>query len=125
MAAVYSALTIPTVSSRPSLSCLPVVRRWPDFFLTKGCLYILTPDRGLPDVHHRSHVKFLPTGSQGPVVPQWAVVSLGSMDIGLRAISCSPSNLTENGVHTSVLIYNMDLSFWCPTKNSIKGEWVK
>ncbi|KAJ7279612.1 hypothetical protein C8J57DRAFT_1502255 [Mycena rebaudengoi] len=53
-------------------------------------------------------------------------VSLGSMDIGLRAISCSPSNLTENGgCIVAVLTSNMDLSFWCPTKNSIKGEWIK
>ncbi|KAJ7233033.1 transcription factor IIIC subunit delta N-term-domain-containing protein [Mycena rebaudengoi] len=142
MAAIYSALTIPTVSSRPSLSCL----QWSDdgqiFFLTKGCVYILTPDRGvhpataqLPDAHHRSHVKWFatmidfdkqdihnwPTDSQ-----EWAAVSLGSMDIGLRAISCSPSNLTENGgCIVAVLTSNMDLSFWCPTKNSIKGEWIK
>ncbi|KAJ7279605.1 hypothetical protein C8J57DRAFT_1303790 [Mycena rebaudengoi] len=119
MAAVYSALTIPTVSSRPSLSCLQWLSDGQIFFLTKGCLYILTPDRGLPDVHHRSHVKWThkwPTGSQ-----EWAVVSLSSIDIGLRAISCSPSNLTENGgCIAAVLIHNMDLSFWCPTKNSIK-----
>ncbi|KAJ7277454.1 hypothetical protein C8J57DRAFT_1309308 [Mycena rebaudengoi] len=139
MAAVYSALTIPMVSSRPSLSCLQWLGDGQFFSYQRMRLY---PDRGvhpvtaqLPDTHHRSHVKWFttmidfdkqdihswPTGSQ-----EWAAVSLGSVDIGLGTISCSPSNLTENGgCIAAVLTSNMDLSFWCPTKNLIKGEWVK
>ncbi|KAJ7777231.1 putative zinc-finger of transcription factor IIIC complex-domain-containing protein [Mycena metata] len=48
------------------------------------------------------------------------------MDIGLRAISCSPSNLTGNGGCIAALLSsNMDLSLWHAAKNTIKGEWAK
>ncbi|KAJ6467050.1 hypothetical protein DFH09DRAFT_69184 [Mycena vulgaris] len=55
-----------------------------------------------------------PAGSQ-----EWGAVSLGSMDVGLRIISCFPSNLTGNGGS------EMDLSLWHTPKNRFSGEWVK
>ncbi|KAJ7780218.1 transcription factor IIIC subunit delta N-term-domain-containing protein [Mycena maculata] len=140
-AAPISALNIPSVTSRPSLSCLQWSADGQVFFLTKGSIYILTPDRGVHSVTqgdvHDSHVKWFstmidfnprdvhnwPAGSQ-----DWAGLSLGSLDVGLRAMSCSPSNLTGNGGHVciaAILSSNMDLSLWHTPKNTIKGEWVK
>ncbi|KAJ7132371.1 transcription factor IIIC subunit delta N-term-domain-containing protein [Mycena epipterygia] len=138
---VLSALNIPSVTSWPSLSCLQWSGDGQVFFLTKGSVYILTPDRGVHSVSqpagdaHSSHVKWFstmidfnprdvhswPAGSQ-----EWGAVSLGSMDVGLRAISCSPSNLTGNGgCVAAILSSNMDLSLWHTAKNTMKGEWVK
>ncbi|KAJ7249546.1 transcription factor IIIC subunit delta N-term-domain-containing protein [Mycena haematopus] len=135
----YSALPIPTVTSRPSLSCLQWSEDGQVFFLSKGSVYILTPDHD-----------DIPSGTQGDVSPcikwfstmidfdprhcyswpavsqEWGALSLGSMDIGLRAMACSPSNLTGNGgCVAAILSSNMDLSLWHAAKNSIKGEWAK
>ncbi|KAJ6580956.1 putative zinc-finger of transcription factor IIIC complex-domain-containing protein [Mycena capillaripes] len=140
-APIYSTLNIPTVTSRPSLSCL----QWGDgqvFFLSKGSVYILTPDRGVPsvtqlpgDVALSSHVKWFstmidfnprdvhywPADSK-----EWGSIALGSLDVGLRAMSCSPSNLTGNrGCVAAILSSNMDLTLWRAAKNTIKGEWAK
>ncbi|KAJ7173510.1 hypothetical protein C8R46DRAFT_1083033 [Mycena filopes] len=125
-APVYTTLSIPTVTARPSLSCLQWSGDGQVFFLSKGSVYILTPDRGvhsdtqLPDHVPRSHVRWFstmidfnprevhnwPAGSQGCSVGfVWA-----PWTVGLRAISCSPSNLTGNGG---------------AAKNTIKGEWAK
>ncbi|KAJ6616962.1 transcription factor IIIC subunit delta N-term-domain-containing protein [Mycena sp. CBHHK59/15] len=137
---IYSALNIPTVTTRPSPSCLQWSGDGQVFFLTKGSVYILTPDRGIHSTTAHlaadgAHVKWFttmidfnprdihnwPADSQ-----EWSAVSLGSMDVGLRAISCSPSNLTETGgCIAAVLTTNMDLSLWRTAKNGIKGEWVK
>ncbi|KAJ7703993.1 hypothetical protein B0H17DRAFT_921561, partial [Mycena rosella] len=62
-----------------------------------------------------------PAGSQ-----DYGAVSLGSMDVGLSAISCSPSDLTGNGgCVAAILSLNMDLSLWHTPKNMMSGEWVK
>ncbi|KAJ7851587.1 hypothetical protein B0H13DRAFT_2085377, partial [Mycena leptocephala] len=145
-APIYTALTIPTVTSRPSLSCL----QW------SGDRQ--TPERGVPSAATQlpgavrpSHVKwfstiidFNPRDGTGtaitslrvlrvdlrrfgnPVRSEWGAVSLGSLDVGLRAITCSPSNLTGNGgCVAAILGSNMDLSLWHAAKNTIKGEWAK
>ncbi|KAJ7708915.1 transcription factor IIIC subunit delta N-term-domain-containing protein [Mycena rosella] len=142
---ICSVLNIPSITSRPSLSCLQWSGDGQVFFLTKGSVYVLTPDRGIHsgvhsgpqppgDVDH-SHVKWFstmidfnprevhnwPAGSQ-----DYGAVSLGSMDVGLRAISCSPSDLTGNGgCVAAILSSNMDLSLWHTPKNTMSGEWVK
>ncbi|KAJ7653018.1 hypothetical protein B0H17DRAFT_1101093 [Mycena rosella] len=121
---IYSVLNIPSITSRPSLSCLQWFGDGQVFFLTKGSS---TPDRGVHsgpqppgDVHH-SHVYIWPAGSQ-----DYRAVSLGSMDIGLRAILCCPSDLTGNGgCVAAILSSNMDLSLWHTPKNMMSGEWVK
>ncbi|KAJ7669205.1 hypothetical protein DFH06DRAFT_1468843 [Mycena polygramma] len=57
---------------------------------------------------------------------EWGSVSLGSLDVGLRAMSCSPSNLTGNaGCMAAILSSNMDISLWHAAKDTIKGEWAK
>ncbi|KAJ6568281.1 transcription factor IIIC subunit delta N-term-domain-containing protein [Mycena vulgaris] len=138
---IYSVLNIPSITSRPSLSCLQWSGDGQVFFLTKGSVYILTPDHGvhsatqLPGDTRNSYVKWFstmidfnprevhswPAGSQ-----EWGAVSLGSMDVGLRTISCSPSNLTGNGgCVAAILSSNMDLSLWHTPKNMISGEWIK
>ncbi|KAF8166560.1 transcription factor IIIC subunit delta N-term-domain-containing protein [Mycena galopus ATCC 62051] len=128
---MYTALPIPAVTSRPSLSCLQWSGDGQVFFLTKGSVYILTPDHGntegdvkwfstMIDFHARG-VHNWPAGSQ-----EWGTLALGSMDIGLRAMTCSPSNLTGNGgCIAAILSSNMDLSLWHAAKNSMKGEWAK
>ncbi|KAK7031634.1 transcription factor IIIC subunit delta N-term-domain-containing protein [Favolaschia claudopus] len=140
--AMFSALPIPTVTSRPSLSCLQWSEDGQLLFLSKGSVYILTPDRGVPtsnqlpgDVGPPHRIKwystmidfnlrdvcYWPAGSQ-----DWGALSLGSMDVGLRAISCSPGNLTENGgCVVAILTSNMDVSLWHAVKDRIKGEWLK
>ncbi|KAJ7663818.1 transcription factor IIIC subunit delta N-term-domain-containing protein [Mycena polygramma] len=138
-APIYTALSIPTVTSRPSPSCLQWSGDGQVFFLSKGSVYILTPDRGVPseipgDVRS-SHVKWFSTMidfnprdvHRWPADTQeWGSVSLGSLDVGLRAMSCSPSNLTGNGgCVAAILSSNMDLSLWHAAKNTIKGEWAK
>lgn len=102
----------------------------------------MTPDRGIHlglqvpgDAQKNSYVKWFstmidfnprevhnwPAGSQ-----EWGAISLGSMDVGLRAISCSPSDLTGNGGCVAALLSsNMDLSLWHTPRNTISGEWVK
>ncbi|KAJ7476199.1 hypothetical protein FB451DRAFT_1246153 [Mycena latifolia] len=128
---ILSAYNIPSIASRPSLRIL-----FPDHGRS-----LTTPDRGvhlsaqLPGNVQDSHVNWFstmidfnprdvhswPAGTQ-----EWGGISLGSMDVGLRAISCSPSNLTGNGgCVAAILSSNMDLSLWHTPKNTIRGEWVK
>ncbi|KAJ6485623.1 transcription factor IIIC subunit delta N-term-domain-containing protein [Mycena sanguinolenta] len=134
----YSTVSIPTVTSRPSLSCLQWSEDGQVFFLSKGSVYILTPDHNDASGAQRdvsAHIKWLSTmidfnprdcQSWPALSQEWAALSVGSMDIGLRALSCSPSNLTGNGgCVVAILSSNMDLSLWRAAKNSTKGEWAK
>ncbi|KAJ7623747.1 transcription factor IIIC subunit delta N-term-domain-containing protein [Roridomyces roridus] len=131
-----SALSIPAVTSRP------VSLQWSGdgqvFFMTKGSVYILTPGPGLhsvPQDAHNSHVKWFSTmidynARNGhkwfDCSQEWSALALGSLDVGLRTLSCSPSNLTpDGGCVVAILSSNMDLTLWHTTKNSIKGEWIK
>ncbi|KAJ7308537.1 transcription factor IIIC subunit delta N-term-domain-containing protein [Mycena albidolilacea] len=140
-APTYSTLAIPTVTSRPSLSCLQWSGDGQVFFLSKGSVYILTPDCGILSMTQLlgdispSHIKWFSTMidfnprdfHNWPAASQeWGALALGSMDVGLRAMSCSPSNLTGNGgCVAAILSSNMDLSLWHAAKNTIKGEWAK
>lgn len=104
----------------------------------------ITGQRGLKVGGRLPHVFLLPT--RNFLRSEWGTLALGSMDIGLRAMTCSPSNLTGNGgcifqflytyARISFLFYfyrciaailssNMDLSLWHAAKNSMKGEWAK
>nr|GAT56547.1 predicted protein [Mycena chlorophos] len=56
----------------------------------------------------------------------FGALSLGSLDVGLRAVVCSPSGLSANAsCIAAILSANMDLSLWHSVKNTITGEWVK
>ncbi|KAJ7498004.1 transcription factor IIIC subunit delta N-term-domain-containing protein [Mycena galericulata] len=142
MPSPLSALSIPSVTSRPSLSCLQWSGDGQVFFVTKGSVYIFTPNRGIHSVTQlpaeatdNSHVKWFSTmidfnprdvHNWPADSADWGGLSLGSLDVGLRTISCSPSNLTANGgCIAAILSSNMDLTLWHTTKNTIKGEWAK
>ncbi|KDQ23808.1 hypothetical protein PLEOSDRAFT_1097980 [Pleurotus ostreatus PC15] len=54
----------------------------------------------------------------------WGALSLGSLDISLKAICSSPTNVSPSATCVlAVLTSNMDLSIWAPSKNILKGEW--
>ncbi|KAH7910203.1 transcription factor IIIC subunit delta N-term-domain-containing protein [Hygrophoropsis aurantiaca] len=55
----------------------------------------------------------------------WAALSLGSLDVAIRSVACSPSNVTSRGrCVLAVLNSNMEVSLWTTTKNHLKGEWM-
>ncbi|KAF8154505.1 transcription factor IIIC subunit delta N-term-domain-containing protein [Crassisporium funariophilum] len=142
---VYAALNIPTVTSQPSVNCLQWSADGQLCFVTKSAAYILTPDHGINfDVN--SVVKSTPskddpalgwfktmiqhdkiTPIRWPEYSQaWGAVSLGSIDLSLRALAISPSGLSSDGGCIFVtLSSNMDLNLWAAVKNYLKGEWVK
>ncbi|KAF7421080.1 hypothetical protein PC9H_011600 [Pleurotus ostreatus] len=54
----------------------------------------------------------------------WGALSLGSLDISLKAICSSPTDVSPSATCVlAVLTSNMDLSIWAPSKNILKGEW--
>ncbi|KAF9269144.1 hypothetical protein L218DRAFT_422632 [Marasmius fiardii PR-910] len=56
----------------------------------------------------------------------FAAVSLGSIDPSIWSVTFSPSGVgASTGCIICVLTTNMDLSLWKPTKNALKGEWIK
>ncbi|KAF4586205.1 hypothetical protein EYR38_010479 [Pleurotus pulmonarius] len=54
----------------------------------------------------------------------WGALSLGSLDISIKAICPSPTDVSSSATCVlAVLTSNMDLSIWAPSKNVLKGEW--
>ncbi|KAI0917842.1 hypothetical protein AcV5_002680 [Taiwanofungus camphoratus] len=145
-ASILTALSLPAVSSLPSLYCLQWTGDGQILLLTKAAVYILTPEAGVA-VERSSIIKQAPgienaLNSIKPVGwfrtmiefdkalfhhwPADCQVSLGSLDPFLRAISPSPSNLTANaGCVVAVLNSNMELTIWGPVKNHLRGQWTK
>ncbi|KAJ7065359.1 transcription factor IIIC subunit delta N-term-domain-containing protein [Mycena amicta] len=138
---IYSAFNIPTILSRPSTTCLQWSADGQLFFLSKTAVYVLTPERGVhsvtlpPGDGQHSHVRWFSTmidfnprdaHSWCLASQAWGGLSLGSLDVGLRAVACSPSNLTANAsCVAAILSSNMDLSLWHSVQNTVTGEWVK
>ncbi|KAF9460559.1 transcription factor IIIC subunit delta N-term-domain-containing protein [Collybia nuda] len=138
---IYTNLSLPAISL-PSLSCLQWSGDGQVFFVSKDSVYILTPK-------HTADVKAPWHGRNTPDKPldwfrtmilmdntkihQWTTISLewgtavfGSLDIGLREIALSPSNLTKDaGCVMCLLNSNMDLSLWTPDKDRLRGKWTK
>ncbi|OJA09194.1 hypothetical protein AZE42_00702 [Rhizopogon vesiculosus] len=116
--AIYTSLAVPTVISHPSERCL----QWSDdgqaCITTKAAVHIMTPDPGInfstpPDIKAspgdeqgerplgwfrtmielaRGHTHLWPSMCQ-----DWGAVTLGSLDLSVRAVTCSPNNLTSRG----------------------------
>ncbi|KAJ7230497.1 transcription factor IIIC subunit delta N-term-domain-containing protein, partial [Mycena pura] len=132
---IYSAFSIPSVTSRPSPSCLQWSADGQLFFLSKGSVYILASLCCTTQHAQSSHVRWFSTmldfnprdvHSWAAASQAWGALALGSLDVGLRAIACSPSNLTPNGACVAaILSTNMDLSLWHTVSNAVSGAWVK
>ncbi|KAI6139709.1 transcription factor IIIC subunit delta N-term-domain-containing protein [Pisolithus tinctorius] len=140
---IYTALTLSTVISYQN--CL----EWSDdgqlCVLTKSAVYILTPNHGIalstpPDVmapiDDQSSAKplgwyktmidmsSLPMRAWAELSDSWGTLSLGSLDVAVQAVTCSPSGLSSHGrCVLAVLNTNMEVTLWEGTKNHLRGEW--
>ncbi|THH15736.1 hypothetical protein EW146_g4774 [Bondarzewia mesenterica] len=145
---VYTALNVPTAASQPSTGCLQWTADGQILFVTKTAIYILTPDSGInfdasstikapqitdsdvikPIAWYRTMIEYdrtiichWPADSQ-----EWGAVALGSLDLSLRSVTASPSDLTDNaGCVLAVLNSNLELSIWAALKNPLKGKWLQ
>lgn len=58
------------------------------------------------------------------ICQDWGAITLGSLDVSLREVACSPSNLTSRGrCVIAILNSNAEVSLWAAAKNHLKGEW--
>ncbi|KAG0698424.1 putative zinc-finger of transcription factor IIIC complex-domain-containing protein [Suillus ampliporus] len=116
--AIYTSLAVPTVILHPSERCL----QWSDdgqaCITTKAAVHIMTPDPGInfstpPDIKaprgdeqgeqslgwFRTMIE--PVRGQTHMWPSicqdWGAITLGSLDVSIRNVACSPSNLTPRG----------------------------
>ncbi|KAG6374829.1 transcription factor IIIC subunit delta N-term-domain-containing protein [Boletus reticuloceps] len=142
---VYSSFNIPTVITHPSVRCL----QWSDdgqlCLVTKSAVHILTPNHGInfstpadikspirdesdrPLGWYRTMIETTRTQTHSwPSITQgWGSLALGSLDISVRAVTCSPSGLTSRGrCVLAVLNSNMEVSLYAAGKNHLKGEWI-
>ncbi|KAH7882278.1 transcription factor IIIC subunit delta N-term-domain-containing protein, partial [Phlebopus sp. FC_14] len=143
---IYTALSVPTVLTHPSPRCLQWSEEGQLCLVTKYAVHILTPDHGVnfntpADIKSpigdeqsdkplgwyrtmiettRGQTHTWPNLSQG-----WGSLSLGSLDLSIRAVACSPRGLTSRGRCVfAVLNSNMEVSLWAAAKNHLKGEWL-
>ncbi|KAF8835955.1 hypothetical protein BDN67DRAFT_912054 [Paxillus ammoniavirescens] len=142
---IYTALSVPTVITHPSVRCLQWSEDGQLCLVTKSSVHILTPDPGINfntpadiktpigDEHsdrplgwYRTMIEATrgQTHSWPSIYQGWASLSLGSLDVSVRAVACSPSGLTSRGrCVIAVLNSNMEVSLWAAGKNHLKGEW--
>lgn len=144
--AIYTSLAVTTVILNPSERCL----QWSDdgqaCITTKATVHIMTPDSGInfstpPDIKalrgdekgeqtlgwFRTMIE--PARGQTHIWPSicqdWGAITLGSLDVSLRGVACSPSNLTSRGrCVITILNSNAEVSLWTAAKNHLKGEWT-
>ncbi|KAI0766669.1 putative zinc-finger of transcription factor IIIC complex-domain-containing protein [Trametes elegans] len=147
--AVYTTLSLPSVSIPPSVKSLHFSDDGQAVLLTKYAVYVLTPDAGV-NVEQSSVTKqtldskLPPRGApplgwlrtlvefdrsfthQWPAECQdWGSVCLGSLDPSLRDLALSPSHLTSAaGCLLALLNSNLELTIWGATKNFLTGEWL-
>ncbi|KAF7309454.1 hypothetical protein MIND_00316200 [Mycena indigotica] len=142
---IYGSFSIPTILCRPSTTCLQWSADGQIFFLSKTAIYVLTPEAGVHSVKlppgdgQYSHVRWFSTMIDSNLrhafswclaSQAWGAQSLGSLDVGLRSITLSPSGLSANASQVllcvaAILSSNMDISLWHGMQNTITGEWVK
>ncbi|OCH96338.1 hypothetical protein OBBRIDRAFT_787420 [Obba rivulosa] len=148
--AIPTALSLPAVWALPLAKCLQWSGDGQILMMTKSAVYILTPDAGVrvdaasvirqaPELENSQH-SIKPLGWLRTMIEydrmlahywpadcqEWGAVSLGSVDPTLRAVSPSPSNLTDNAsCLIAVLNSNLELTIWGPAKNLIRGKWTK
>ncbi|KIJ65305.1 hypothetical protein HYDPIDRAFT_89000 [Hydnomerulius pinastri MD-312] len=142
---IYTALSVPTVITHPSAKCLQWSEDGQLCLVTKSAVQVLTPDPGVnfstpadfkatigdeqsdrPLGWYRTMVETTrsQTHSWPNVCQSWGSLSLGSLDVSVRAVACSPSGLTSRGrCVLAVLNSNMEVSLWAAGKNHLKGEW--
>ncbi|KDQ50704.1 hypothetical protein JAAARDRAFT_199699 [Jaapia argillacea MUCL 33604] len=146
---IYTALSVPTTTTHPSIRCLQWSGDGQVLLCTKSALYILTPDPGInfdtpsvikaPMDKERSNTTE-PLGwfrtmiefeklilHQWPLDSQdWGAVSLGSLDVVLRAATFSPSNVNGGaGCVIAAINSNTEVTLWGAVKNHLRGEWIK
>ncbi|KAH6909807.1 transcription factor IIIC subunit delta N-term-domain-containing protein [Coprinopsis sp. MPI-PUGE-AT-0042] len=147
---VQAALSIPTAIAYPSPQCIQWSPEGQLLFVTKSCVYILTPDHGVNfdnesaikaplKEEHRDHPQTIAwfrtiaqdskmsDGTHWPDLSQeWGAVSLGSIDTSIMSVACSPCGVSSDGrMVLALLTSNMDLSLWKAGKNYLRGEWHK
>lgn len=144
--AIYTSLAVPTVILNPSERCLQWSGDGQACITTKAAVHIMTPDPGInfstpPDIKaprgdeqgeqslgwFRTMIE--PARAQTHMWPSicqdWGAITLGSLDVSLREVACSPSNLTSRGrCVIAILNSNAEVSLWAATKNHLKGEWT-
>ncbi|EMD39169.1 hypothetical protein CERSUDRAFT_46938 [Gelatoporia subvermispora B] len=148
--AVPTALSLPAVWAPPSAKCLQWSGDGQILLVTRSAVYILTPDAGVrvgatsiirqaPELEDsqygikqlgwlRTMIEYDKTlAYYWPAECQeWGTISLGSVDPTLRAVTPSPSNLTDNACCLiAVLNSNMELTIWGPGRDQIRGKWTK
>ncbi|PAV19637.1 transcription factor tfiiic complex subunit sfc9 [Pyrrhoderma noxium] len=156
MNSIYTALSIPIQGPAPSINCIQWSADGQLIICSKGAIYILTPDLGINfDNHsllrtdrkrfHETHEKepALDLGWHKNIIEltknithpwaaetqDWGAVTLGSIEISLRAVTISPGNL--NGVSTGsgcllvIMNSNLELTLWCAPRNHLKEAWTK
>ncbi|EIW74796.1 hypothetical protein CONPUDRAFT_169750 [Coniophora puteana RWD-64-598 SS2] len=146
-ATIFTALPIPAVITHPSQHCLQWTEDGQICLVTKSAVHILTPDAGInisapPDVKasapgdqtgkpigwfktavetDRATTYYWPSYSQ-----DWSTVTLGSLDLSITALACSPTNMSSRGrCMLAVLNSNCEVSIWEAGRHHLKGEWVK
>ncbi|KAF9244208.1 transcription factor IIIC subunit delta N-term-domain-containing protein [Melanogaster broomeanus] len=142
---IYTALSVPTILTHPSIRCLQWSEDGQLCLVTKYAVHIMTPDPGV-NFSTRADIKTPISDEQSdrplgwyrtmiectrgqthswPAISQgWGALSLGSLDVSVRAVACSPSGLTSRGrCVLAVLNSNMEVSLWVASKNHLKGEW--
>ncbi|KAI9573929.1 transcription factor IIIC subunit delta N-term-domain-containing protein [Boletus coccyginus] len=143
---VYTSFNIPTVITHPSVRCLQWSGDGQLCLVTKSAIHILTPDNGInfstladikSPIHdgsdrplgwYRTMIETMRTQTHTwPSISQgWGSLALGSLDLSVRAVTCSPSGLTSRGrCVIAVLNSNMEVSLWAAGKNHLKGEWLR
>ncbi|KAF4568389.1 hypothetical protein EYR36_010400 [Pleurotus pulmonarius] len=138
-----STLTVPTANAYPSVRCVQWSRDGQLLLMMKSSIYILTPHLGLnfdvasvtrtstdaQDVQLNWYRNLIDLDTLSPtkwpeISQDWGALSLGSLDISIKAICPSPTDVSSSATCVlAVLTSNMDLSIWAPSKNVLKGEW--
>ncbi|KAL4064044.1 transcription factor IIIC subunit delta N-term-domain-containing protein [Scleroderma yunnanense] len=142
---IYTALKVPTVLTHPSEGCL----QWTDdgqlCLATKSAIYIFTPDHGInlstpaelkmpigDDVSEKPlgwyrtmfDMSRIPERAWAEICDDWGATTLGSLDVSIRAVACSPSTMSSRGRCVLVVLTAHEVTFWEATKNHLKGEWT-
>ncbi|KJA14204.1 hypothetical protein HYPSUDRAFT_195326 [Hypholoma sublateritium FD-334 SS-4] len=142
---IFTTLSIPTVTSHPSLKTVQWSADGQLAFVTKNAVIVLTPDHGI-NFDNDSVIKSTPSKDDPALgwfktmiqhdqaVPikwpeysqTWSAVSLGSIDLSVISLATSPSGISPNGgCIFATLSSNMDIHLWMAGKNYLKGEWLK
>ncbi|KIM61276.1 hypothetical protein SCLCIDRAFT_16159 [Scleroderma citrinum Foug A] len=141
---IYTAFKVPTVITHPSERCL----QWTDdgqlCLATKSAVYIFTPDHGInlstpaelklplgDDVSEKPlgwyrtmfDMSRIPERMWAEICDDWGAITFGSLDVSVRAVTCSPSALSSRGRCVLAVLTAHEVTLWEATKNHLQGEW--